>query len=202
MIKSNHHIYLSCFLLLFVSVIVVGCTNDSKKKNPYVGDMYDTSYAGQVTPSGTKYRINAAGEEIAIDRNAGKFIWTDFAAPWCPPCTPQAQVIKRLENVYPDTVVFMTVMTSKSAKYRDIPDQQTARAWASRFGLNPENVVSATDLWGRVVPTHFLYSPEGHTLYEYKGGMSEAQIREVLARYIPEWQAWDRVGTRAEWMSH
>lgn len=188
------------FLFLLICVFIISCSDEQKKTNPYVGDMYDTSYAGQITPSRTKQRLSASGNEIIINEFSGKFVWNDFAAPWCSPCIPQAQVIKRLEAAYPDKVVFITVMTSKSSKYSDLPDQQTAQDWSRRFGLNPAHVLVATDLWARVVPTHFFYSPEGQTLFEYKGGMSETQIRQVIDRYTTDWRAWKKSGAHTSWM--
>jgi len=178
-----------------------GCSNDARQPdNPHVGDMYDTSYSGQVTPQRVKYRINAQGEKIRIDRYAGLFVWTDYAAPWCAPCTPQARVIHRLERAWPDRVVFVTIMTSESAGYEDIPDQRSARTWAARFELEPSMVVAATDQWSRTVPAHLLYSPQGHTLFAHTGGMTEEQIREVVTRYTADWERWRDSGEQAGWM--
>jgi len=178
-----------------------GCSDGvSQPDNPYVGDMDDTSYAGQVTAQQVKYRVNAQGEKIRIDRYAGRFVWTDYAAPWCSPCTPQARVIHHLEHAWPDRVVFITIMTGDSAAYEDIPNQESARTWATRFELDPSKVVAATDQWSRTVPAHLLYSPEGHTLFTHTGGMSEEQIREVVTRYTADWERWRESGERADWM--
>src|SRR5213592_4972457 len=123
--------------------------------------MNDRSYAGQVSPSGVTRRVNAGGNMVAIEEFRGHFVWADYAAPWCQPCIPQAQAIKQVETSLGERVVFLTVMTSASEEYASIPDRQTAKAWANRFGLNPERVVAATNLWAWTIPTHILFSPEG-----------------------------------------
>ena len=78
------------------------------------------------------------GNMVAIEEFKGRFVWADYAAPWCRPCISQAQAIKEVEKSLGEGVVFLTVMTSATEEYASIPDQHTAKAWANRFGLNPE----------------------------------------------------------------
>lgn len=177
-------------IAVMATTLTTGCSEpaDPPAKNTYVGDLSDHSYAGQITPAGKKYRINGEGERIAIDRHAGKFVWADLAAPWCPPCVPQTQAISALESIYGDRVVFMTIITSDEAGTLQPPHPRSASEWARRFRLDPANVVVATDLFGRKVPAHFFYSPTGQTLFHHIGGLSEAQIRTVLNQHLSTWQ--------------
>ncbi len=181
---------------LLISLSAGGCRDE----DPWVGVMTDYSYAGQVTPEHTKFRDNARGRPISIGQFEGKFVWSDYAAPWCPPCIPQSRTVQRLQNAFRDRVVFLTVMTSVSAEYRSIPDASSARAWASRFRLNPDHVVAAVDQWGRLVPSHMLFSPEGQTLFRFEGQMRDAHIKEVLSSRMREWDEWQRTGQMADWM--
>ena len=191
--RWSHH-WLGVFLL------AVGCAQEKEPDNPYVGNMDDFSYSGQITPERNMRRVNANGRMVTMDEYKGRFVWADYAAPWCQPCVAQAQAIKSIENSLADEVVFLTVMTSASQRYEDAPDQKTARAWATRFGLNSERVVAATNLWAWSIPKHILYSPTGQTLYRSTGGLSANQIRGILSRYMEDWGAWSREGRIANWM--
>jgi thiol-disulfide isomerase/thioredoxin len=181
-------------------LVAAGCGGDKAPDNPYIGNMDDFSYSGQVTPDGVTYRVSASAKQVSVAQFDGRFVWTDYAAPWCQPCVTQAQAIKSLERTLGDRVVFLTVITSASEKYEDVPDQQTARAWAQRFGLDPDRVVAATNLWAWKIPTHILYSPKGQTLYRSTGYLPAEEIQGLLNRYIIDWEKWDRTGEKADWM--
>jgi thiol-disulfide isomerase/thioredoxin len=178
-------------------IFVTGC---GEADDPYVGVMSDTSYGGQVTAERTKHRVSANGRKVAISGFRGRYVWADSAAPWCSPCIPQSQTIRRLQDSVGESVIFLTVMTSETPGHADIPDQGTALSWSKRFGLNPDHVVAAKDQYGRIIPSHMLFSPEGHTLYAATGLMSESQIREVLTQYMRDWDEWSQTAHRFKWM--
>ena len=82
----------------------------------------------------------------------------------------------------------------------DVPDRGTAQAWARRFGFRGERVVVATNLWSRTIPTHILFSPEGHALYRWTGGLPAEKISDVLKTRMAEWKRWSETGAKAGWM--
>jgi thiol-disulfide isomerase/thioredoxin len=189
------------FLFVISLTWGTGCSEQGTNNVQYAGNMADTSYAGQITPTKTKFRINALGEEIAIDKYSGKFVWVDLAAPWCSACVPQTKAIKRLEKSFSEEVVFITIMTSRTAGKSTSPaNRQTAIRWSKELGLDPEKVLAAPELWGRKVPAHFFYSPTGQTLFHHVGGLSDSQISDTLHKYIYDWEQWDKHGTLASWM--
>ncbi len=188
------------YVLLSILLVTAGCGGDKRSDNPYLGNMNDFSYSGQVTPDGTIYRVSANGRDVSVAEFKGRFVWADYAGPWCQPCVTQAQAIESIENTFGDRVVFLTVVTSKSPQYEDVPDQQTAKTWAGRFGLDPDRVVVATNLWAWTIPTHVLYSPQGQTLYRSTGYLPAEQITDLLSTYMRDWERWDRSGERADWM--
>ena len=187
-------------MLIGACLSIGGCTIGVEPDDPYTGKMNDYTYGGQIEPGQVTSRINAAGRRVSVDQFKGRFVWADYAAPWCGPCAPQAQAIKALESRHDKQVVFLTVMTSKAVGYGNVPDQQTARAWSQRFGLDPQRVVAADNLWGMTIPTHILYSPSGQTLYRSTGYLPAQQITEILNHYREDWERWDRNGEMADWM--
>ncbi len=163
--------------------------------DPPVGDMTDTSYYGL---RGTVSRQNARGQMVAFEKFEGRFVWVDYAAPWCAPCAYQAREIRKLEDSF-DDVVFLTVMTSDQGGYGDPATQSTAARWASKFGLDEDHVLAA-DLTAMTIPKHILFSPEGHVLFEKTGGMSSDQIQSRLASYKDDWHTWKTTAELADWM--
>jgi thiol-disulfide isomerase/thioredoxin len=125
---------------------------------------------------------------VGLSQFAGRFVWVDYAAPWCGPCLRQAPAIKRLEHAYGDKVVFLTVLTSDD-KPGAPSNRYTARRWANQYNLDPTRVVAGSE-WQRVIPQHGVFSPLGQTLYWEVGLHSEGQIRSVLAQTMGDWDVW------------
>ncbi|NNL77674.1 MAG: thioredoxin family protein [Desulfobacterales bacterium] len=187
-------------ILIMVFCMLQGCGKSASSHNPYVANMNDFSYSGQLTDDSCVFRVNALGEEVCVAEFQDWFVWVDYSAPWCSPCNSQAKVIKLLENEMGDTAVFLTVMTSETAEFQSIPTRKTAKRWAQRFRLNPARVVVANDKWGMTIPTHILFSPTGQTIYRAKGFHSKDQILEIMDRYMRDWKNWSENGAVADWM--
>jgi len=185
-------------LLHLASVLLAACGTEYDDR--FEGVMSDRSYGDQLTADGCRLRPDGRGEPTCIDRFAGRFVWADYAAPWCPPCVDQVPALKQLDAELGEEVVFLTVMTSVTPGYRSIPAAATAAGWAERFDLDPTRVVAADNLWGMTIPTHILYSPTGQSLYRSTGYLPAAAMREILERRIADWRRWQATGDRADWM--
>jgi thiol-disulfide isomerase/thioredoxin len=193
--------FLGIMAFSIISICLVqGCGKSASNDNPYVANMSDFSYSGQLTDDGCVYRVNALGEEVCVAEFQDRFVWVDYSAPWCNPCISQAKVINQLEDELEDAAVLLTVITSETAEFQSIPTRKTARLWAHRFRLDPARVVVATNRWGMTIPAHILYSPTGQTLYRAKGFHSKDQIREIMERYMRDWRNWSENGAVADWM--
>jgi hypothetical protein len=197
------------YSLLCVPILALalcGCGDDGPVKRSWgkmkglenvVGNMNDDSYSTGRTQAP---RPNALGEPVAMPGFAGKFVWAEYAAPWCETCAWQTPQTRQVEEGIGEEVVFLTVMTAKSNEYNDHATVETARAWAARFGLDPERVLAA-ELWFKTIPEHRFYSPEGHTLFVHVGALSADQIRQVISFYKAGWEDWSETGSRADWMT-
>ena len=163
-----------------------------------VGNMNDLSYSSGRTQ---EPRPNALGKPIYMPDFEGRFVWSEYAATWCPVCAKQTPETRKVEKELGDEIVFLTVMTGKSNAYNDHATVATAKEWASRYRLDPERVIAA-ELWFKTVPEHRFYSPEGHTLFVHVGYLSADQIREVIAYYRTGWERWKETGERAPWMTY
>jgi thiol-disulfide isomerase/thioredoxin len=186
---------ISVTILLLLAVALQGC-DASFLGGTAVGDMTDLSYNGQREDV---QRPNAHGKPVALEQFAGRFVWTDYAAPWCGPCLAQTRNILSVERSLEEEVVFLTIMTSEMRGYGHPATPKTATRWADRFGLEPERVL-ADDLATMTIPKHRLFSPDGQLLFEKTGLMSADRILATLTRYMNDWREWKEFGTMAEWM--
>ena len=193
------------FLLLLL--IITACGEQGPVKRSWgemkgldriVGNMNDVSYSSGRTQ---EPRLNALERPVSMTDFEGKFVWSEYAATWCPVCAKQTPETKRVEAELGEEIVFLTVMTGKSNAYNDHATVATAKDWARRFTLEPARVVAA-ELWFKTIPEHRFYSPEGHTLFVHVGYLPADKIKEVIAYYKTGWERWAETGERAKWMSY
>jgi hypothetical protein len=150
--------------VLSLAVALCGCGEKGPVKRSWgkikgleniVGNMNDNSYSSGRTQDP---RPNALGRPVAMPDFEGKFVWAEYAAPWCETSTWQTPETKKIGKEMEDDVVFLTIMTGKSNAYNDHATVGTARDWAERFRLDPKRVLAA-ELWFKTIPEHRLYSP-------------------------------------------
>lgn len=172
----------ACIALL--CLILLACGGDRPQPgaggDPYLGNLADTSYAnrrGKAFPT-------AAGGELRLDDHEGRWVWVDFAAPWCPPCVPQSQVMLSLESRLPDDVVVLTLLTSDDDPMTPATPA-TARAWAGRFGLRADRVAVCGET--RFLPSHMLFSPRGQLLLWREGLMPADEILGAIREQRAAW---------------
>ena len=170
----------ACLLLLAAASACWGNTGTPGEER--VGDLSDHSYSN----ARGKERISASGEMVRMEQFEGRFVWAEYAAPWCSPCSPQASAIRELESTTSDMVVFLTIMTSDMGGYGDPATRATAQSWAGRHGLDPAHVLAA-DLTATTVPRHILYSPTGQMLFLKTGAMSAQAIRDIIDLRATAW---------------
>ncbi|MFO7871795.1 MAG: thioredoxin family protein [Kiritimatiellia bacterium] len=202
-IKMKRH-YLRFVLL--APIILCSCSRQGPVKRSWgrmkglekvVGNMNDVSYS---TVRTQKPRLNARNKPVSMTDFAGRFVWAEYAAPWCNVCAWQTPETKRVEKDLGDEVVFLTVMTARSRKYNDHATVATAKSWAGKYRLDPDRVLAAK-LWFKTIPEHRLYSPKGHTLFVHVGALKAGQIKKVIAFYKTGWEKWEETGVPAKWMS-
>ncbi len=189
---------------ILFAAIIAGCGDDGPVKRSWgsmegledvVGNLSDVSYSQGRTQES---RRNALNHPVHLTDFEGSFVWSEYAATWCPACAKQAKETKKAEKAHED-IVFLTVMTGQSNTYNDHATVETAKQWAGRHDLDPARTIAAR-LWHKTVPEHRFYSPEGHTLFVHVGFLNAGQIDEVIAYYRSGWEHWKRTGEKAEWM--
>ena len=130
----------------------------------------------------------------------GRFVWSEYVAPWCSTSAKQTPETKRAESELGGQVAFITIMTSNEPNDIEPATVEVARRWSGRFQLDPRRVIAA-DLRSKTIPEHRFYSPQGHTLFVHVGYLNTDQIRETINYYKAGWEKWFNGGEAAEWMT-
>lgn len=110
--------------------------------------------------------LSLDGAESTLEQHAGKTIFLNFWATWCPPCIAEMPNIQKLyESRDPDKVAFVMVSLDEKT--------ETARSFIMRkeftfpvYMLNgPKPPVYTT----QVVPTTYVISPDGEIVLKHEG---------------------------------
>lgn len=181
---------LRSLLLALVQMLLLGC-DEAPQVSPVVGNMADTSYYGLRNLE----RLNGLGQPVTMAQFGGRFVWADYAAPWCSTCFPQSENVKSLDEALgQQSVVFITVMTSDRGGSPSKPATvATAKRWADRFRLDAARVLVA-NLSSMTLPKHILFSPDGQVLFEHIGYLSVSEIQTILGKYMAAWEDWRDYG--------
>jgi len=168
-------------LVAALLLTIASCGPDGPSTDRRVGDLSDRTWGGlRDKPP----RTSASGKPVRMEQFEGRFVWAEYAAPWCSTCEKQGPVLRQLERSLGDEVVFLTVMTSGMDGYGDPATRATAQAWSRQHGKDPDRVVAA-DLTWMTIPRHVLFSPAGQMLFERTGFMSDDEIRRIIERHRP-----------------
>lgn len=112
-------------------------------------------------PDGTTYQLtDLDGKPVRLADLAGKAVWINFWASWCPPCQSETPVIRDLAQRYRDRGLVVIGISVQETNVDDV------RAYAQRYQLG---YTIAADLSGHIyrmyrppgLPTQVFVGPEG-----------------------------------------
>jgi len=173
----------------YIIVVLICCFLSSCGQNSdgIVGNLNDFSYSNG---RGKTYGPNALGRKVGLEQFKGKFIWVDYASPWCSSCPRQAKVMQKIKGYLENEVIFLTVI-SGDKKPTTPATEETAAKWAKRFNLDPKYIVAEGASY-RIVPQHAFFSPLGQTLYRKESFHTQDQIKSVISAKREEWGKWHK----------
>ena len=118
------------------------------------------------------------GNEIALSDFAGRPIWVNFWATWCPPCQRETPDIRAAYEAHRDEgLVVLAIDVQEPA--------EIVREYADRYGLS---YTIGLDTYGAVMktygvfglPTHYFVDRSGVIRDRYFGPLTRAQIDERI----------------------
>ncbi|MCW8090851.1 thioredoxin [Alteromonas sp. ASW11-130] len=99
-------------------------------------------------------------QQVILQESREKMVLVDFWAEWCEPCKDLMPILEKIAGEYPDSMILAKV---------DCEQQQEV---AAQFGI-------------RNLPTVMVVK-DGQPVDGFAGAQTETQIREMLAKYLPQ----------------
>lgn len=123
------------------------------------------------------------GAEMDTAALAGKPIWVDFMATWCPPCVDELPVMERLQR---QLGTRMTIIVVDVGEDEDtVASFMTALAIDLPVGLDTDG--AAQRAWGAyALPVHYWIGPDGRVGGFLDGGASPRQFVDGVHTVLPE----------------
>jgi thiol-disulfide isomerase/thioredoxin len=137
-------------------------------------------------PDGTTYRLtDLDGRPVRLADLAGKAVWINFWASWCPPCQSETPVLRTIAERYADRGLVVIGISVQETNAADV------REYAERYQLG---YTIAPDLSGHIfrlyhppgLPTQIFVGPEGIIRSVVLAPLSEAGAAAQVEAILPD----------------
>ena len=161
-------------------VAILSVTFDPPKKAKLVDDLMIPGQPGSVLlnhPSPDFEARTLTGKKVKLSDLRGKVVLLDFWASWCPPCRAELPTIAKLSAEF---------KTKGLAVYGvDDEERGTARKYLEKAGLELPTLEDAARKAHHLyrvdaIPTVFVISQDGTVVKWFRGGRTEASLRQAL----------------------
>ena len=121
------------------------------------------------------------GDEISLQRLAGKMVVMDFWATWCPPCRESVPELRELTKKYPDRVVLISVSADNDdKKWREFVSKHEM-SWHQYRDANHQ-VLDAFAI--HAFPTYLVLDGDGAVKQRIVGMNPQETIVHRLKEYL------------------
>ncbi|WDL95366.1 TlpA family protein disulfide reductase [Alicyclobacillus sp. ALC3] len=121
------------------------------------------------------------GQSVSLAQYAGKPIFINFWASWCPPCRAETPDIVQAYRKYGNKVSFISVnLTNQDT----LPNVQ---AFVKKFGIQYpvllDKTAAASNLYDVIaIPTSFFINRKGLIVARFSGAIPHAELTSMLNR--------------------
>jgi len=163
------------------------------RPTPYlVGPPVEGLRAGDLAPElevsrgdGTTFQlIDLAGKPVRLADLAGRAVWINFWASWCPPCQAETPILREMDLEYRDrglTIIGISVQETNAAD---------VGAYVAKYSLG---FTVAADLDGDIfrrykvygLPTQFFIRPDGRVAAVLPRPLDAASARAQIEAILP-----------------
>ncbi len=124
------------------------------------------------------------GQPVRLAELAGRLVWLNFWASWCPPCQAETPVLREMAQRYGDQGLSVVGISVQETSEDDV------RAYASRYDLD---YTIAADLAGDVfrtykvfaLPTQFFIGADGRVVEVVNGPLETESAAALIESLLP-----------------
>ena len=129
-----------------------------------------------------------SGDEYSLDRFAGKVVFIDFWASWCPPCRAAAPILEALYDDYRDKADAIQILGINLDQNREQAEQFIKEKNISYLTLHDAQNTVARAYGVSGIPSFFLINKQGKIVKKYTGFRPsyEQEWREAIDTLLAE----------------
>jgi cytochrome c biogenesis protein CcmG/thiol:disulfide interchange protein DsbE len=140
----------------------------------------DSAVTGRLAPPLTGTTLD--GGSFDLDKSRGKWVVVNFFATWCPPCVQEhPELVKFSEEAGDRAEVVSVAFDDQPDKIQEFFDLNGGD-WPV---LASDTGDAAIDYGVVKLPESFVVDPEGRVVEKLAGGVTAAQLEEIIGMSAP-----------------
>jgi cytochrome c biogenesis protein CcmG/thiol:disulfide interchange protein DsbE len=144
------------------------------------GSASDSRIVGEVAPALTGTTLD--GESWDLDSARGTWVLVNFFATWCPPCVQEHPELVRFSEEAGDRAEVVSVAFDDSPEKISEFFDRNGGDWTV---LASDTGAASIDYGVVKLPESFLIDPEGRVTTKLTGGVTAAQLEELIGMEPP-----------------
>jgi cytochrome c biogenesis protein CcmG, thiol:disulfide interchange protein DsbE len=166
-----------------VAVVVAALVAVLATRDPSGERSHQSPLFGRLAPTTEGRTLD--GEEVSLDDYRGRWVVVNFFASWCTPCRiehPELQAFVDAHRAAGDAALIAVTYDNATDDAREFFEEQGGD-WPVID--DPDNSIGVA--YGVAqVPESFVVAPNGTVVHRFAGGVTRADLDEVIAAYEQE----------------
>lgn len=166
-----------------VATVVAGLVAMLATRDPSGERAHQSPLFGKLAPPTEGRTLD--GDEVSIDDYRGRWVVVNFFASWCTPCRvehPELQAFHEAHRAAGDAALIAVTYDNATDDARDFFEEHGGD-WPVID--DPDNSIGVAYGVAKV-PETFVVAPNGTVVHRFAGGVTRADLEEVIAAYEQE----------------
>lgn len=128
--------------------------------------------------------LDLDGDPVRLADLAGRPVWVNFWASWCPPCQEETPVLRAMDQRYRDAGLAIVAVSVQESSPADV--RQYAETYDLDYTIGFDARSEVFRAWlGFGLPTHYFLDGEGIVRVRHYGPLSMIQATAIIEALLP-----------------